>query len=348
MSDSSITTRYIYHNGFRIPGVTGELTFSDTLRSWKARWGIGRMHYTVDAGLYALGNPTSHSPVFVSANYKMSFDRLRSSLKGRDGWILVLDTKGINVWCAAGKGTFGTEELVNRIRVTSLDKIVDHRMLIVPQLGAVGVSAHMVRKLSGFRVKFGPVRAQDLPAFLDAGLSATPEMREVCFPFMDRLVLAPMEIAGGAKYLLIAIVIFVILSGLGRSGFSTDQMLHSGYSTVSNFLIIYFSAAILGPALLPWLPGRAFSLKGFWIGLVISILLAYMGSKFPGAVQNNFVSLGWTLIAMSISSFMVMNFTGSSTYTSLSGVRREMRIAVPLQIIGAIAGVGLWFAGRFL
>ena len=73
------------------------------------------MDYRVEPGLYAVGSPTADSPVLVSANYKMSFDRLRSALPGVDAWILVLDTKGINVWCAAGKGTFGTDELVRRI-----------------------------------------------------------------------------------------------------------------------------------------------------------------------------------------------------------------------------------------
>lgn len=91
------------------------ITFSDRLGAWKARWGIGRMNYRVEPGLYRLGKPDRRSPVFVSANYKMSFDILRSSLAGRDCWILVLDTKGINVWCAAGKGTFGPMELMGRI-----------------------------------------------------------------------------------------------------------------------------------------------------------------------------------------------------------------------------------------
>ena len=76
------------------------------------------MHFRVEPGLYALGDPSTSSPVLVTANYKMSFDRLRSSLPGRDTWILVLDTKGINVWCAAGKGSIGTDELVTCIAET--------------------------------------------------------------------------------------------------------------------------------------------------------------------------------------------------------------------------------------
>ena len=82
----------------------------------------------------------------MTANYKLSFDAIRKNLSGQNGWILVLDTKGINVWCAAGKGTFGTNELVKRIRLVSLEKIVNHKRLILPQLGAAGVAAHKVKE----------------------------------------------------------------------------------------------------------------------------------------------------------------------------------------------------------
>ena len=162
-----------------VPIVSTDLTCRDRLGSWKARWGIGRMGYKISPGLYAIGNPEADSPVLVSANYKMGFDRLRQELGGLNLWILVLDTKGINVWCAAGKGTFGTQELVERITQVRLAEVVTHRTVILPQLGAVGVAAHEVLKLSGFKVVYGPVRASDLPAFLKAGMKASSAMREV-------------------------------------------------------------------------------------------------------------------------------------------------------------------------
>lgn len=85
----------------------------------------------------------------------MSFDILRKEMHGLDGWVLVLDIKGINVWCAAGKGTFGTQELINRIAIVQLEKVVSHKTVILPQLGAPGISAHEVAKLSGFKVLYG-------------------------------------------------------------------------------------------------------------------------------------------------------------------------------------------------
>jgi len=40
-----------------------------------------------------------------------------------------------------------------------------------------------------------------------------------------------------------------------------------------------------------------------------------------------------------------MNFTGSSTYTSPSGVEWEMRRAIPLQLLGAVGGLGMVIVG---
>ena len=152
-----------------VPKVKTELGFEDRLGAWKVRWGISRMNYTIKPGLYAVGNPNPTSPIFVSANYKLGFDALRSNLNGISAWMLVLDTKGINVWCAAGAGTFGTDEIVNRIEKTNLSKVVSNRTLIVPQLGAPGVSAHKVKERSGFQVIYGPARASDIQQFMHNG-----------------------------------------------------------------------------------------------------------------------------------------------------------------------------------
>jgi hypothetical protein len=104
-----------------LPHVSARLGMKDYLGAVMVRMGIRRDAYRVAPGLYAVGHPTSDSDVFVTANYKLSFDTLRKNLDGMDGWILVLDTKGINVWCAAGKKTFGTAELIRQINQTSLD-----------------------------------------------------------------------------------------------------------------------------------------------------------------------------------------------------------------------------------
>ena len=174
--DQPFVTGSVQTSVGEIPQISSSPAWADRLGGIKTRWGIGRMRYTVEPGLYALGSPSDDSPVLVTANYKMSFDRLRQALPGLNAWLLVLDTQGINVWCAAGKGTFGTTELVKRIESSGLSRVVSHRNLILPQLSGPGIAAHEVKKLSGFKVIYGPIRATDLPAFMEAGLKATPEM----------------------------------------------------------------------------------------------------------------------------------------------------------------------------
>jgi hypothetical protein len=68
-----------------------------------------------------------------------------------------------------------------------------------------------------------------------------------------------------------------------------------------------------------------------------------------GKLGNNYFEiLSWFLIISGISSFMAMNFTGASTYTSLSGVKKEMKIAVPVQISFAVIGLVLLVIGKLL
>lgn len=331
-----------------VPRVGTALVFADRLGSFKVRLGIRRTHYSVAPGLYAVGRPTPESPVLVTANYKMSFDRLRSQLSGIDAWVLVLDTKGINVWCAAGKGTFGTDEIVSRVQAVRLGEIVSHRRLILPQLSAPGVSAHRVRSGSGFRVVYGPVRAGDLPAFLSAGMKATPEMRRVRFDLRDRLVLTPMEIAGWAKYLLLAAAGLLVLAGVGADGYSWQRAAAAGSRNALVLAAGYLAGTVIAPALLPWLPGRAFSAKGAWLGLGLDLGLLAWWLHSPGLFASYLGGAAWLLMLPAVASFLAMNFTGASTYTSLSGVRREVRIALPIQAVSAGVGLALWLAGRFV
>ncbi len=306
------------------------------------------MEYTVDPGLYALGSPGKSDPVLVTANYKMSFDRLRESVPGRNAWILALDTNGINVWCAAGKGTFCTEELVRRIGFSQLDRVVDHREVILPQLSGPGVAAYQVRKLSGFKAIYGPIEAANLPAFLDAGMKATPEMRQKTFSLKERTVLVPVELVGALKWTLIMIPGFFLLGGLGGDAGFWSGMLHYGLFAVLCLLGALVSGAVLTPILLPWLPGRAFAVKGLVMGLITAILFAVFRTGFFSNWNDWPEILAWVLLISSFSAYLAMNFTGASTYTSLSGVRKEMKWAVPLEIIGAVAGFCLWLGSRFV
>jgi len=320
-----------FENVDNVTAVSTSLSKSDILGAWKVRWGIGRMDYTVNPGLYAVGNPNGASSVLVSANYKLTFDILRKNLSGLDCWLLILDTNGINVWCAAGKGSFGTDELVNRIVAVGLSEIVTHRKLILPQLGAPGVNSNEVTKRTGFFVIFGPVRAEDVQAFISSGCEATKEMRLVRFTFKDRLVLTPMELVPAVKMSLPVVGVALLTNQFAKRPFDKHDL--AAYAGA------ILTGSVLTPILLPYIPGKAFAWKGWILGLLWTAGSLRLSKRFtPG---NRFLSTGQMLLFPAVSSFLAMNFTGASTYTSPSGVKLEMKRALPWIVGAAAAGTAL-------
>jgi hypothetical protein len=308
---------------------TSVMTSSNRWAHFLARWGIRRSRHRVEPGIYALGHPSSDSPVLVTANYFLSFDALRSALAGFDCYIVVLDTQGINVWCAAGKGTFGTDELVHRIGMTRLDEIVDHRILILPQLGASGVSAHEVEARSEFKVEYGPIRAQDLPEFLKKGV-ATPEMRQVTFNIRERMILIPVELVQALLPMLVGAVILYFLGGwLAAMGAVTAVL----------------AGVVLFPILLHWIPTPNFSTKGFILGMIVALpfaLVIIAGDGDRALWQKIGRSLVYMLAMPAVTAFLTLNFTGATNFTSKSGVKREIFAYIPY--MAAMFGGGLMLA----
>jgi hypothetical protein len=307
------------------------------------RWGFGRTRYSIAPGLYAIGDPSDESPVLVTCNYKMTFDILRRDLYGHDVWILVIDTKGINVWCAAGKGTFSTDEIVRQVERTQLRDVVKHRNLVLPQLGAPGVAAHNVTKASGFKVLYGPVRSNDLPEFIDTGYKASPQMRRVTFGLLDRLILTPVELVYMWKHTLYSIVALFILGGIGPEVFSLSAAWSRGGAAVATGITGLLSGAVITPILLPWLPGQAFAKKGAITGLVIGIVTSLVFAASLGWLNT----LALIIATATISSWCAMHFTGSSTFTSPSGVEKEMRQAIPAQAAALLVSALCWLAAAF-
>ncbi len=316
-------------NGQKVLATNSEVTFMDRLDHFLARWGYRRAYHRVGPGLYALGKPAAGSPVFVTANYTLSFDALRSSLKGVDCYILVLDTQGINVWCAAGKGTFGTEELMNRIKVTGLENVVSHRKVILPQLGAAGVSAFSLKEWCGWQAEYGPVRAEDLPEYLKTH-KASPEMRRVEFGLWDRIQLIPVELV--SVFLIMAVAAIVLYFAMG---------LTAALATLASVL----AGVVLFPIVLPFIPVKDFSAKGLILGLIVALPFAYYAFTKPGDLLPNALAAAGYLLAMPpVTAFLALNFTGCSTFTSRTGVRKEIYAYIPPMAAMFVLGV-LVFAG---
>jgi hypothetical protein len=326
-----------------VPRVSTSLSLGDRLGDAAVRWDIRRSDYKVLPGLYAVGAPGLDSPILVTANYKLTFDKLRQELKGVDAWIVVLDTKGVNVWCAAGKGSFGTAELLDKIARLRLGDIVSHNVLILPQLGAPGVSAPEIARLSRFRVVWGPVRAADLPAFLAAGMKKTAAMSRVEFRLSDRMAVAPVELAHAWPFLLGALA----LSFLGALPLGARFGARLGWLLAATLGSI-LAGALAFPALLPILPTKAFSVKGAFLGGLWGALCA-IGAASPGPLGGGMgIGLGAALVLLSVPvvSFIGLNFTGSSTFTCQGGANLEVEKSIIPTIASLALGLGLGGAAR--
>ena len=295
------------------------------------------MSYLVPPGLYAIGAPGPDDPVVVTANYKMSYDIVRRSLAGRSVWLLVLETFGINVWCAAGKGTFGTDEVVRRVEATGLARVVNHRLLLLPILGAPGVAVHLVKRRTGFQVRYATIRAADLPEFLDNGMVTSRDMRELTFSAAERLVLAPIELVSAAKWAIPASIILALAEGVGGSGFSFP----AAFAAAGVGMAALLAGAVAAPILLPWLPCRSFAGKGAILGLLVAVSICAACRSLDAWHKAALI-----LAVPTVVSFLSLNFTGSTPFTSRSGVKKEMRLALPTMACALFAALLFWVVGH--
>ena len=104
------------------------------------------------------------------------------------------------------------------------------------------------------------------------------------------------------------------------------------------FVLSVIGGGVLVPLGLPFIPGRSFSVKGALVGAVLAAL-AVVALRELVAV---FALVGIFLAVTALSSYVAMNFTGSSTFTSPSGVQKEMRRALPFQLGGVLTAVLLF------
>jgi acetyl-CoA decarbonylase/synthase complex subunit gamma len=78
-----------------------------------------------------------------------------------------------------------------------------------------------------------------------------------------------------------------------------------------------------------------------WAGILVILRHGDVGGWNLGLE-----TLAWFFMSPAIAAYLAMNFTGASTYTSLSGVRKEMKWAVPLEIAAAGVGLCVWLGSR--
>ena len=141
-------------------------------------------------GLIRIGNPDQNSPVFLTCNFHLTIERVKRALRGIDGYLLITNSKGINVWCAATGGYFTNHNVISILKTSGIEKLVSHRKVILPQFAASGIEANTIKNKTEWEIIWGPVYAKDIPLFINNNFQKTLSMQEVEFPLLQRIEMA--------------------------------------------------------------------------------------------------------------------------------------------------------------
>jgi 2-polyprenyl-3-methyl-5-hydroxy-6-metoxy-1,4-benzoquinol methylase len=243
-------------------------------------------------GLYRVGHPDRTSPVMVTGNYELTVRRLVRALDGRvDCWLVVANSRGINVWCAAGGGHFTADDVIAALKTSGVIEVVDRHALILPQLCANGVDGWKIRRETGWGVDWGPVRAEDIAAYLEAGGRKDQDMRRVRFPLKDRLEMTTLTLGFYGALLAVLALIF--------------WRPHLWTILGAMLLLSY----VYGVSL-PWLPGRDGLTKGLTLA-AITLLGLWSWSYSLGHLAAASL-LNWSLGLGFLAFFVGAEFQGMS------------------------------------
>lgn len=271
----------------------------------------------VPTGLYRVGNPDRKSPVLVTGNFDLTVRRLVRAIDGKvDAWLLVADSAGINVWCAAGGGYFTAEKIILAVKSSHLDEIMDHHALILPQLCANGVDGWKVREETGWGVHWGPVRAEDIPDYLNTKHKKTDSMRQVRFPLKSRLEMG--TVVAGFYGLLILLPVLLFWRHLFWP--VTASLVGLGYF----YTVVH-----------PWLPGRDGLLKSIPLALIaLAGLLTYTWLWNPLPTPQLF---NWAVGLVGLSVFTGAEYQGMSPLMRGEQANWGWEVA-----IGSVLGLTYW------
>lgn len=274
--------------------------------------------WPVKAGLMEIGHPGRNSPVLVTGNFRLTVERVRRSLRGVDAYLLVVNSRGINVWCSATGGLLTNHDVLSALKTSGIEERVDHRQVIMPQLAATGVEGGTLEKKSGWKVVWGPVYAHDLPTFLRSEFAKGAEMHQVRFPWTQRL-----EMAASWAFP-ISLVSALITALLWRQ------------ALVPGVLVVWVLA--LGLYMLFPLYGRRLGPRGRGSGVLLSVLVVLWLVAMLGLVGYTH-ALGqltwgamarWGVLTFVVLVVMGIDFLGSTPLYK-SGLQEDRLLEVVLE-----------------
>jgi ferredoxin len=274
-------------------------------------------------GLIKIGNPGEDSPVFLTCNYHLTAQRVKRALRKMDAFLLVANSRGINVWCAAAGGHLTNHEVISVIKTSGIENLVAHKKVILPQLAAPGVETKIIKQKTGWRVIWGPVYAKDIPFFLKNKFNKTKVMSGVTFPWIKRL-----EMAVAWAFPLSVVLSLVVIIFWPKSVF-TLVLLVWGLSLITFLSFpIYFrfisSDGKEAGSFFSRIRSMGFQLL-IWIGIVLALFVY-------GILAKDFswgVLLRWSIISFVVILILSFDLAGSTPLLG-GGLLAEKRLEVVL------------------
>ncbi len=280
--------------------------------------GLRMLPWPCPTGLRRVGNPGRDSPVLLTGNFRLTVERLIRALDGVDAHLLVANSGGVNVWCAATGGLLTAHDVVSVLKTSGIEDLVDHREVVLPQLAATGVEGAEIRRKTGWKVVWGPVRAESIPGFLLGGRDeADRGPRTVDFPWRERLEMAT------AWAFPISLLASLLLLPFWSDGVIPTVGLCWGLS-----LAIFLSfpiherlrGGVAGPA--RWVVPLV--LWGLSL-LVVALVVALTGGALDTGAMTR-----WGVVAAVLIAILSVDLTGS-TPTFKSGLHDDRRLRIHLE-----------------
>jgi NAD-dependent dihydropyrimidine dehydrogenase PreA subunit len=278
--------------------------------------------FPCSTGLQILGSPDRRSPVFLTGNFGLTVERVKRALTGIDGYLLVANSRGVNVWCAATGGLLTDHDVVSVLKTSGIESLVDHRQVILPQLAATGIEARVVRERTGWKVIWGPVYAEAIPSFLAQGMQATRAMRGVRFPWRARLEMA------------VAWAFPISLPACLLAPFWPEGALPLAALVWGSSLLLFLAFPLYARRLEPRAPrvgfvffdfGRAGILLALWAAFVLALL----GDAVLGGGLSTAFALRWGLASLVVLLVLGIDLSGS-TPVYKSGLHEDRLLSIEL------------------
>jgi acetyl-CoA decarbonylase/synthase complex subunit gamma len=126
-----------------------------------------RRPVAVKPGLREFGTVDENVPVFVTANFALTYYTVESDISSANlnCYLMVLDTEGIGVEASVAGKQWTAEKVADMIKASDLEKKVNHKKLIIP-----GLAARLkgdIEDATGWEVIVGPRDSGDIPRFLE-------------------------------------------------------------------------------------------------------------------------------------------------------------------------------------